>query len=355
MNKSRLLFAIAALIGLSVAVALTKRSHQAETTLERPTASLPKLKKEDLTEIAITRPDKPTVVLKKQGEKWRVSEPVDDRAAPTAVDGIVEKLAELAVTSVAATKKENHERLEVDDKHATRVVAKNGDKVLLDLHVGAAKSGGTMVRVAGSDEVLALKGSIRYLFDRELKDFRDRDVTDIDNKEIKRVAIASNKGSFVFEREGEAPWAQAKGEKPIPNFDPSKVISFLNTAAHLYASDFAEPKDDDAVTGLAAPQSKVTLTKNDGSTVELAVGNKHAGGQDYYLRASTNPVVFRISNFNAERLIADAKLFEKDPTPPPAQAGEPPKGMPVGAGGQIPEDLMKQLQQQMQAQGHAPH
>lgn len=355
MNKSRLLIAVAVLIGLSVAVVMTRRSHQAESTLEKPTASVPKLKKEELTAIEITRPGQPPIVLQKQSDKWRMSAPVAADTAEAAVESVVDKLADLDVTSVAATRKENHQRLEVDPSHAIHVVAKGGEKVLADLHIGASKSGGTMVRVEGSDDVLALRGSIRHLFDREVKDFRDRDVTDIDNKELSAIAISSAKGNFKFVRDGEK-WAQAPGEKPLANFDPEKVPSFLNTAAHLYATDFADAKDDDSVTGLSTPASRVTLTKQDGTVVELLVGKQHVGAQDYYLRSSAKPdVIYRVSNFNAERLIADAKLFEKDPKAPEQAANPAPSGMPMAGGGELPPEIMKQLQQQMQMQGQAGH
>jgi hypothetical protein len=350
-NKS-LLIAIAVLVGLSVAVAMTRRSHEAQTTVEKPAATLPKVKKEEITRVELTKPGQPAIVLEKQGEDWRMKAPVDAEASKTSSQAVADKIAELEVVSVAGTRKENHKKLEVDAEHAIHVVAKGGDKVLADLYIGAAKSGGTMVRAEGRDEVYAARGSIRYVFEREVKDYRDRDVTDIPNAELTNVEVSSAKGTFKFAREGENPWAQAKGEKAIAKFDPEKVTSLLNTAAHLYATDFAEPNADDASTGLSAPQSKVTLTKKDGSKVELALGKQHKDGQDYFVRSSLNPsVVYRISNFNAERLMPDAKFFEKDEQKPVAQ---PTGGAPVAGGGELPPEILKQLQQYKAGGGAHP-
>ena len=348
MNKS-LLIAIVVLIGLSAAVVFTRRSHESETKLEKPAATAPKIKKEELTKIELTKPGQPTIVLEKQSDKWRMTAPVNSDTASTAVEGVVDKLAELEVVGIAAARKENYERLEVDAAHAIHVLAKGGDKVLANLYVGAAKSGGTMFRVEGQDPVLTARGSIRYVFEREVKDFRDRDVTSVENKELTSVAVSSPKGTFKFERADEnQPWAPApaaKGEKPIANFDPEKVTSFLNTAAHLYATDFADPKEDEASTGLDNPQSKVVLTQKDGKTIELALGKKHSGGEDYFVRASSRPdVIFRISNFNAERLMPDAKFWEKEAKPAAAAAGQPIAGG-GGPGGELPPEIMKQLQQ----------
>ena len=76
---------------------------------------------------------------------------VYSEADKDAVDTAVSKLAELEAVSVAATKVENHERLEVTDAKGVHVVAKQGDKVLADVLIGAYLSGNTMVREAGGD------------------------------------------------------------------------------------------------------------------------------------------------------------------------------------------------------------
>jgi len=356
-NKSRLLIAILVLAGLLVAVVMTTRSHKSETTLAKPKTTLPVIKKEEVTSLEITRPKQPPIVLQKQADKWRLTAPVAAEAGKTEVESAIDKLAQLEITGVAATKKENHKRLELDDEHAIRVKAKAGDKQLVDLHVGAAKSGGTMVRLEGDDTVLAAKGSFRYVFDQDVKDFRNRDVTDFDAKELTGIAVSSAKGSFKFVREGEA-WVQAKGDKPIPKFDPTKVERLADALSSLRAVDFGTPAEGDNETGLASPLGKAVLTKKDGSTLELVVGKQHKDGSEHFARASTSDVVYRITNFSAERIMADAKAFEKpDPkaepegaTGMPPMAGGGPGGMPEG----LPPELMKQLQE-MQAKGHGPH
>ncbi len=348
MNK--LLIAAAVVIGLSVAVAMTKRSHEAKTTLEKPSATLPVVKKDEVTTLEIAKPGKPAVVLQKQGDKkWRVSAPVDAEASQSAVDSALDKLSDLTVTGVAATHKENYAKLEVDPEHAIHVKAKAGDKQVADLYIGASKTGGTMVRVEGQEPVLAVRGSIRYPFDKEVKDFRKREITDVPAAELTGIDISSDKGSFKFEKQGDA-WAQAKGEKPIANFDPQKVQSLSYTLGSLRANDFAAKDEPDSETGLDAPRAKITLTKKDGGKVEIELGKEHASG-DSYVRATGGEVVYRVAKYTADRLRPDAKAFEKTE----AKANEPHAGMvPIAGGGDLPPDVMKQLQQ---LKGHpgSPH
>lgn len=359
MNKSRLIIALAILIGLGAALVVTLRSRESKTSLDKPSASLPALKKEDVTELSVQRPNQAQVVLKKQGDKWTLTEPYSAEASKDAVDDMLDKLADLKVAGVAATHKENHEKLEVDAAHALRVQVKAGDKVLASLNLGAAKGGNTMIRVEGEEQVLSARGSLRYAFDKDLKDFRKREITDLEAAELTGLALSSSKGTFKFERPATdgAIWSQvlAKGEKPIAKFDPEQVETLANTAAHLRAADFAATTEPESTTGLGGDATKVELTKKDGSKIGLSIGKAHSAGEDYYTKLADSEVIYRLPKFSAERLTPDAKFFEKKDkpaTPPPS--ADPHGGMPMGMGGPggggLPPEVMKQLQQQMQAQ-----
>jgi hypothetical protein len=355
--NARLLIAVVVLVGLGAAVFATLRSHDGSTEVATAAPTLPKLKKEDITAIEIAKPDKTTIALAKQGEAWALTAPVAAKADQSAVDSVVEKLSELEVSGVAASRKENHKLLSVDAETGIRVKAKGqGDKVLLDLWVGEAKSGGTMVRVEGKDEVLATKGSIRYAFDKEVRLFRDRVITDLEPKDLTAVSIESAKGKFKFEKPADK-WQQVKGEKAIEKFGEAKVSSLVSSAAKLRAADFADPSEnDDHAMGFDAPTSTVVLTGKDGKETTLLIGREHGNAREYYLRVVGNPVNYRISKFTAERFMPEAKAFQEEEKKPGAEAppGMPGMGGPQAMGGeqQIPPEILKQLQQQMGQGGH---
>ncbi|MET0283925.1 MAG: DUF4340 domain-containing protein [Polyangiales bacterium] len=341
MNSSRIFIALAVLVGLGVAVTTTMRSRESKKTVEAPKATLTSPKKDEITELSIARPNQAVITLKKQVDKWRMTSPVDAEAGQASVDSALDRLSDLKVTGIAATKKENHARLEVDSEHAIHVIAKGGDKTLLDVFLGAAKSGGTMLRAEGDEQVLIVKGSFRYVFDKEPKEFRKREVTELDSAELTNIAVTSPKGSFKFVKDGEA-WAQAPGEKKIDKFDHAQAQSLASTASNLHAQDFCTPDEPPDVTGLGAAQGKVLLTKKDGSVVELLIGKPTAKGDDYFVKTSEGEVIYKVAKFSAERLMPDAKFFEKQP-PPPAPPG--------GPGGQgISPEMMEQIQRQIQAQ-----
>ena len=339
MSKNRLLFAVILLAVLGGALVATMRSRAPETTAA-PEASLPTADREKLTWIEISPPGKDKLVLEKKEDAWRLTAPLASEVDQASVDTILDKLANLEPAGIAATRPENHARLEVDAEHAIRVKAKEGDALVVDLLIGASKSGGTMVRKEGDDTVVATQGTIRYAFDKESKDLRNRTITDLDTGDVTSLELKSDKGSFKFEK-AESAWTQAKGEKPIKDFSGTKVQGIASTLARLRAVDFAPPGATPEATGLDAPKATAVLTKKDGSSITLTLGNLHEGNNDYYLKSSERDLVYRVVKFTGERMMPDATAFEESKS-----AGEPPAGgrVPIAGGGNLPPEVLKQLQ-----------
>ena len=160
MSQNRLGIATVALIGLIGITVWRLGSQKAEDT--PPPAievKLPKVDKDKVDELIFAAPDKGNVRLVKQGDAWRVAEPLDAAADQEAVTNALAKLAELEQSGLAATKSKNHVKLEVDALKGTRVVAKSGGKPVLDAWVGTYQSGNTMLRLEGQEAVVTVRGS----------------------------------------------------------------------------------------------------------------------------------------------------------------------------------------------------
>jgi hypothetical protein len=361
-NKNRLVIALVVLAGLAVVLVSRQRTRESATTVEKPVASLPKLKRDELTKIELEIPAKklkatlvkaaaPAAPEEKKDEAkkptpWNLTEPLSAKVDEAAIENMLDKLADLSVVSVAAARKENHARLGVDKQQGVHVKAYGGDKVLADLYVGKAKSGGTMVRQEGEDVVVAAKGTIDYVFDKELKYLRDRSVIELDPTTIKALSLSSAKGNFKFEKPEGGKWQQAKGEKPIKDFAESKVEGLVASFARLHAVDFNDPAETPESAGLGAPLATLVLTPKEGGEIKFELGKLDGTKSEYVLRASSNPIVYRVSRFTGDRMIADATAFTN-------KAGEEDKGRPIAGGGNLPPEIMKQLQQQGLG-GHIP-
>ncbi|MET0387925.1 MAG: DUF4340 domain-containing protein, partial [Polyangiales bacterium] len=284
---------------------------------------LPKLKKEDIDELSISPPEKPAVTLKKAEKGWTLTSPLTAAADSAAVETALSKLAELEVVGLAATQADNHERLDVTDKKAVHVIAKQGGKPVLDVLLGAYRTGNTMVREPSSDNVAVVKGSIKYAFEKEIKDWRERLVVDVTSEQVKAVTFDNAKGSFHFVKEDNV-WKQAPGDKPIAGFESGKIVSLVGTATTMRANDFAAADVTEDAAGVGAkPVGLVTLTTGGDAgeqQVVLHVGQKHGDG--YYLKREGKDVIFVVSPFAGERMLSGPDKFVKDePKPADPKAG----------------------------------
>ena len=400
-NKNRLLIGgvvLLALIGATVWAFKSRTGESPEGDAQTAGAEdgIDDITRDDIDSLEIHRPDSPVVKLAKRGDSWRVVEPVDAEADQTVIDVALDKLDELETSRVVAQNPENHERLEVDDAHGVRVIAREGESVLADLIVGAFGGGDTMVRVHGADTVYAVTGSIKYAFNKELKDWRNRRVLDVEPDRVRAIAFESPAGAYSFVRNDSNEWALAEGQVPIERFGAGKVQSIVASLARMRASDFAESDVDAAQTGLAEGAALARLTiasdpeeagegeagegegadeggSEDGAgengsassggsaeVIVLKVGSAAEDGGDFYLQREGGETVFLVSSFLAEKIRVNLEAFQ-DPEPgteepaeaPPDLGGAAPGGPGGGpGGGEIPPDVMRQIQEQLQRQQH---
>ena len=348
-RKNRIAIGGVAFLGLLAVTlwAVNSRDQAPAGAIEVPTIELDK---EAITSLEITRPDDEIVVLSNIDGMWRVTEPVEAGADQNNVESALNRLAELQISRVVATKPEHYARLQVDDANAVQVVAKAGEDTLVRLMVGKYADGMTMLRIDEGTEVLGASGSLRYAFDRELKSWRDRMVVRVDAADVEAIRFQNANGAFHFKREGEK-WTALEGQKALGDFDPKQVTGYLSSAARLTASDFAPEDTSAARAGLTEPRATVTFTlANDPNAIVLELGDNTEQEGELYLRRTDDPTIYVISQYVADRLQPDAAAFETPeapPAPPPAMPGAPPGG---GQQPQLPPEVMRQLQEQIRAQ-----
>jgi len=337
------------LLGLT-AWAVNSRNRQPRSAGEIPTIELDKAA---ITALEITRPEDGRVVLSKVDDSWLVIEPLEATADQNNVDSALNRLADLEISRIVATKPDHYARLQVDEESAVLVTVKAGDETLSELMVGKYGNGMTMVRIDDRSEVFGASGSLRYAFDRELKAWRDRKVVNAKPEDVQSIRFEGPNGTFVFEREGQA-WVARKGNSDLGDFDPKQVTGTVATTARLVASDFAAADISEARTGLTEPRATVTLTLAENpEPIVLELGAATEQGDELYLRRRGEPTVYVISQYLADRLQPDAAAFKAPSTPPPPRPAMPPPSGPATGDQQqpqLPPEVMEQLREQIRAQ-----
>ncbi|MEM1414172.1 MAG: DUF4340 domain-containing protein [Myxococcota bacterium] len=414
MQQNRLAIAGVAFVALLGIAIFTVRQRDAALESggeDQPSVPTPpEIDTDAITELTITRPGeeegdpRESVTLTKGDSGWRVTAPLEAEADGTAVQTVLDKLAELTFEGVAASNPENHARLEVDAEGGIEVVAKAGGDEVVHFFVGAYRSRSTMLRMDGDDAVVMAEGSIKYAFNKALKEWRNRLVVDVDPARVASVLfemppvadpdvdpeVAPAGRRFAFVKDGDA-WAQAPGEAPIERFGAAKVRSIVASAARLRAVDFAEPERTPGAAGFAAPTGTITLlvapanaegtdeaaegeeTAAEGEEaaageaaapaldpagpapegyerIVLRVGAKDGEDSEFFLMREGSEVIYVVSEYLADRLRPEVDAFqEPEPGSEPEAPAMPPGGLGGlgGAGGQLPPEIMQQLQQQL--------
>lgn len=400
------LLALVTLGGLAIWAVGVRTGDTPQRESDLP-SDFPDLERDQIASIEITRPedDGQAVRLERREGEWFITAPMEVRADQSAVSTALDKLDELEVRGIAASNPEFHERLEVDPEHGVHVVARGEDgEALADLWLGAYRSGNTLVRLEGDDRVVQVRGSIKFAFNKALRDWRDRAVLTLEADDVREVAWVGPNGTFRFARaaaaEGEsepgewamteisyvpaAPEAEAAAEADAPpprrpppppveptalttieGFQASKVRSMISSLARMRASDFAAADVTPEAAGIGPTSARVTLTvapaegEEGPQTFTVVLGSEaSAERHDFYAQREGDETIYVISRFLGERISPTAESFTQAATPEAEPAGEgeaPPDmggGMPgMPGGGQLPPEVMEQIRRQLEQQG----
>jgi hypothetical protein len=296
------------------------------STKDFPTVSAP----DDIDKISITNADKGEIVLQRVadpsapagdggvGGTWQLVKPVKAPASQQTVKDLVANLKELKVESQVNLKLDDEVRKDkqLDAAHAVHVVAwKGADKKADDLFGKSGPAGQLVVVADKPDNVWAAKGYSSYLYTKEAKDFRDKEIFKFDDGNAAQVVIANSHGTLSFTKGDK--WAATLDKKPLPRFAEDKLKDMLRAYKALNADDFGDGKSLTDV-GLDKPESTVTISLKDGAgTYTLLVG-KAATGSNRWAKKADGDAIFQITNFSAEWATSDPTKFQT-----PADAGAP--------------------------------
>ncbi len=297
-----------------------------ESAMDAPSIAAP----DDIDKISITNGDKGELVLEKVSapgrdpsdggvsDKWVLSKPVKADANQQSVKDLVANLKDLKVTSQVdihlddSVKKDK----QLDAAHGLHVVAWKGDAKKADDLFGKNGPVGELV-IAGEkpDLVWAAKGYSSYLYAKEAKDFRDKEIFKFEDANAAQVSIVNTHGSFAFSKgdaKGDAKgdkWTGTLGGKPIERFDTEKVKDLLRTYKSLNADDFGDGKSL-ADTGLDKPAAHLTIhLKDDPKTYDLLLGNVSAG-TNHWVKRADDEAIYQITNYAAEWITSDAAKYQ---------------------------------------------
>jgi hypothetical protein len=311
MNRKTLL-ALGAFAVLSLIAFLALRApDKGEQRGERP-RPMAKLKNTDFDTLEVTK-SKITSVIRKEGGKFKVVAPTPYPADEGNAKQAFEAVEKMEFGDIVTDQKAKQSEFEVGDD-GLRVVVKNGNKPVGDLIIGKNLGAGTMVRVPGKDDVWQAAGSIKYSFDKNAADWRDKSITTFAAADVEKLEVRSKSGGTISLQKSKPAGDKAAADKPaaddqwtvvtssvpVPKLDGSVASTMVSTLASWKASDFADNAKPDA-TGLGEPAVTVTVGLKGGKTATALIGNKKTD-DDYYVKNGESPQVFLVKKYGAEHV-----------------------------------------------------
>jgi Domain of unknown function (DUF4340) len=283
-----------------------------------PEIKLPADDADKITKIQIKNAAKGEVVLEKQGDTWKVTKPVNYPANQANVKSLIDNMKEIRLKDSIDTGSTQYASYELDGDKTVHVQLFKDNAKAVDLYFGKSGTRGQMTRLADKEGVYVASGYSAYLYTREVKEWRDRDLLKFEDANVVSATLNNENGNFSFSKNDDK-WTGTHKGKPIANLDVEKVKEMVRAFKSLIADDFADDKTA-AETGLTKPATVAFVLKDDGGTIKLNVGST-ATGSSRYAQKEGSPIVV-INSFAGDWATAALSKFQKaDAAPAGKDAG----------------------------------
>ncbi|MEE2786924.1 MAG: DUF4340 domain-containing protein [Myxococcota bacterium] len=286
---------------------------------------------QDAREVTLTRND--------QGE-WIVGGTNGFMAVKSKVDDVLERLATAKIRRPIATKKENHNALNVGDLSYTKRITLKTKDSQYTLYAGNGKGSSMHTRFNNQNDVYLAKGISAWRISHQLANYVDTLYFDLpDPSEIR---IRNQAGRLDIQKDQNGQWvvAQLPPDKPI---DMVRLKALIDSArkTHL-AMPVGKTVKKSYRLGENA-RAHVTIS-NGGQTLIYEVGAEV--GKYVFLKAKEKPYVVKVQKFSMEpvlttqanELIDTTQLGQTAPangwpagSAPPSGMAPPPNMPPPGA------------------------
>jgi len=284
--KTRNLVILAAIV-LAVAVYMFLFERHRPTSDEATAAAekvLLDFERDDVIGIVIDSAEG-RVRLEKHGEEWRLQEPFDFPADSSVVSSTLGSLANLTADRRLAPDEINPADCGLEQP-ATMVTLRMADDSERVIAVGDALPLGSKraLRVDGSDRVTIAAGWFVSDLEREIDDWRSREVAEMLENDVASIDIESGADSIRAVRL-EDQWQLLR---PLEDLgDGDHLGSLISDLASMRIVEFLDDGVDPSELGLNVPENEITIFRTDGGEpfrLDLGATREGDGGTEVACR-----------------------------------------------------------------------
>ncbi len=296
------------------------KGEEGREKAERAGKSVLNIERDAIGEIEIVKPDAAAVAVRREGDSWRMTRPVETRADNDRVDAIVSTLAGLEVDDTLSDVTADEKKQFGIDPPMARVsvrMAPQGDAPAADgpvLLVGDKVPLGSNRYAArpGASDVLVVSGGLDSVIGADATSLRYRKVVGVDTWKVARFRIQGKEGTVALAHEAEHWKMESPGSWPA---DDGQVQNLWFDVQGAEAEGFeTENPAPDALSrfGLTPPALTLTVEEKEGTQpVRVDFGHPDPNGPAYARRSDLDAVM-RIPAATYDKLnaaIADPVRF----------------------------------------------
>lgn len=284
--KSKNLIILAAVVAVFAAYLFFFERHRPTTDEARRDADkvFRGLEADDVTSLLIESADA-RVRLEKVGDDWQLREPIDYPADSATVSSTLSSLAGLSADRSLPVAEVDMAEYGLDAPRA-EVTLLPGDGPEVSFAVGDEMPLGSKrpIRIIGSDEIAIVPGWFMTDLEREVDDWRSREVTAVRSDQVASIDIGAGADSIRAVRIGDD-WRLLSPMEDLGDRDHLEAL--VTDLGALRIEEFLDGEVDPAALGLDAPDYTVMVVRSDGGEplrLELGATREGSGGTEVACR-----------------------------------------------------------------------
>jgi len=272
-----------------------KRLKKIQSDHEDKSKQLVQLDKDTIHEIVIKRAkdggQTDGIVLKRSGDQWQISQPINTEADSGVVSTILTTLCSTKYDRVVDDAPNDLSVYGLKTPEFIVSVRKDANSPSQGIDLGNDTPTGfnLYAKSHASNTVYLLSRSVRGTFDKDVRALRSKAIFRYSRYDISEVEVTSSRlGNYVMKRVDKDNWLNARENIPLDTHEWNKTLTALiDTRAENFPAE--DGSQELAKYGLDAPLVKVSLTlSNDKNRPSLWVAKK--GGKAYAKIADKKPI-----------------------------------------------------------------
>jgi len=249
-----------------------------------------KLRKEAVTKFSIRR-KAGKLTFAKEGEGWKLIEPVDTPADKTEVDTLLGKVVPLTADKFVDDRPKDISKYSLDKPWIQVDIWTGTKKRPTSLFIGkkSKTDTGKVFAMTSTDKpVFLLSDTILSDLRKEMKDVRQKQLADIEKDNVTKFVLTNSHGTFGVEKSGKE-WKLFQPK--VTAADSSTVDSILWDVDDLKADEFIDKPQALKVYALHKPQIQITVSEGS-KTTTVRIGRKKSDGSGVFAQVEGKTTVF---------------------------------------------------------------